>query len=312
MKKADQGQPNGVLVINKDPEITSASVCHQIKKQFSLKKVGHTGTLDPFATGVLVVCLNKATRIIPYITPCAKIYEFTLEFGKETDTLDLTGEVIKEDKDSSCSKSDVLKIIPSFVGRISQIPPIFSALKHKGKALYKYARKGESFPIETKKREVEISELELLSFDFPHATFRVCCSHGTYIRSLARDMANKLGTVGHVSHLKRLKNGSFLIESAIKLIDVSKLSYLNKPHYIDINEVMGSYPSIVVKNKWIEKIKHGNMIPIDERTCEKDFHDLECSTTVRVLNQCEDLLAIGQIVEDRSKALFLKLLVNHL
>lgn len=211
---------SGVLNINKEEGISSQKCVYLVKKTLGIKKVGHTGTLDLEASGVLPVVIGKATRISDYLMKEEKEYITEAFFGKKTDTLDFAGKVIDQ-SDRTFEKEDLLKAMEAFKGEIEQIPPMYSALKVNGKKLYDLAREGKE--VERKKRKVKIYSFEIIDFDFPKATFKISCSKGTYIRTLVDDLGEALGTFAYVNKLKRSKVGVFDINNSIDSRDIEKL-----------------------------------------------------------------------------------------
>ncbi len=206
---------SGWLGIDKPENISSAHCLNKLKKFIPTKKIGHTGTLDPFASGVLCVALGEATKTIQFLNPNkSKIYECVIEFGKTTDTLDSDGEIIEETNILPL-KDDFLKAIRKFTGKIEQIPPKYSALKIDGKRAYDLARKGEEFTLAA--REVEVKSIELLEWLGNKAKIKVECSKGTYIRSLGADIAKSLGSLGYLSYLRRTGDLIFCEENIISL-----------------------------------------------------------------------------------------------
>ena len=204
----------GIFLIDKPEGISSFRVVQYVRRALKIKKVGHAGTLDPFATGLLIVCAGrKATKIISQLMSGDKEYEALIRLGKETDTQDREGNVTAEKAPGSISSDVLEKCLAGFVGEQMQKPPVFSALKHKGKPLYHYARKG--IVIETEPRPVTIYELQCLEFQSTMLRIRVRCSKGTYIRTLAADIGRSLGCGAHLEELRRLRSGPFAIEDAI-------------------------------------------------------------------------------------------------
>ena len=208
---------NGFVVIDKPAGITSHDVVSRVRRILGTRKVGHTGTLDPFATGVLPVAVNDGTKAIPFLDEGSKTYEALLCLGVATDTLDMTGTILSETDPSSITREKLISCLTDFTGAISQIPPMYSAIKQNGQPLYKLARRGVE--VERKARDVEIYSLELLSFDLPHASIRVVCSRGTYVRSLADDIGRQLGCGAALQELRRTASGPFHIENAVTLTD---------------------------------------------------------------------------------------------
>lgn len=212
---------NGILLIHKPAGMTSHDVVNKVRQLLHTKKVGHCGTLDPDATGVLVLCIGKATKALQFLTSEEKEYIATLCLGSSTDTYDASGTVLEIK--TFHGVENVETICQSFLGKQKQVPPIYSAIKVKGKKLYEYARNQEKVDIPT--REIEIKELEILNIDGPYIQFRVLCSKGTYIRSLCVDLAKALGYPGHMSSLVRTQSGHFRIEDCVTLNDVEQGCY---------------------------------------------------------------------------------------
>ena len=201
---------DGIIVINKEKGYTSHDVVAKLKKKLNISKVGHTGTLDPNATGVLPILIGKGTKFSKYLINHDKTYEVELELGTKTETADIEGKIVEEkDVDEEYVKRNLLQVLKSFEGKQEQHPPIYSAIKKNGKKLYEYARAGEKVEIEA--RQIEIYTIELLEYEEKNVRFTVSCSKGTYIRSLCEDIANKLNTVGYMKNLKRLQVGNFNI-----------------------------------------------------------------------------------------------------
>ena len=208
----------GILVVNKPAGYTSHDIVSKIRKQLNIKKVGHTGTLDPLATGVLPILLGNGTKLSQYLMNHDKEYIATIKLGEKTESGDLEGKVIEQKAVPNFSKEQVQEVLANFKGKQNQIPPMYSAIKVNGKKLYEYARNGEMVVIEP--REIEIYNIELVECDSKEISFKVQCSKGTYIRSLCENIAEKLGTVGTMSALKRTQVGEFRIENAISIDDI--------------------------------------------------------------------------------------------
>ena len=209
----------GFLNVDKPVGITSHDVVSKLRRVLKIKQIGHTGTLDPFASGVLPIAIGKATRLIEYLSD-DKAYIATVKFGVETDTYDIEGQILST-SNKKVLEDEVKNALKFFEGEIEQIPPIYSAIKVKGKKLYEYARAGEEVKLEP--RKVVINKIELKSFDFENQVAQVYveCSKGTYIRSIAHDLGAKLLCGGHLTELKRVKAGNFLIENSIALDDIA-------------------------------------------------------------------------------------------
>lgn len=211
---------DGILVVDKPKGMTSHDVVEIVRKRFNVKRVGHAGTLDPMATGVLVILIGRATKLSGTFTRDDKEYVATLFLGRRTDTQDSTGNVIEEKGVDGLDVESVKKAINSFAGEIGQIPPMVSAKKYKGKKLYQLARKGKSVPREP--CLIKIHEIELLDFNLPEIVFRVRCSKGTYIRTLCEDIGKALNYPAHMSALKRTRSGRFSLDQASDLGSVEK------------------------------------------------------------------------------------------
>ena len=213
---------NGWLIVDKPRDMGSTQVVNFTRRLFNAQKNGHCGTLDPFATGVLPIAFGEATKLIPYVTDGDKEYEFVLKFGCETDSGDTEGQVIKSGGKIP-TIDEIKQILPDFIGEITQRPPAYSAIKINGQRAYDLARRGED--VEMPSRQVKIYQLELLGFSDDKAKFRVECSKGTYIRTLGRDIARKLGTYGYLEELRRTKCGHFDLSQKILLENIKNLEY---------------------------------------------------------------------------------------
>lgn len=214
---------NGILNINKPEGWTSQDVVAKLRRRLHIRRVGHTGTLDPMATGVLPVCFGKATRIIEYYDDDFKTYEAEMKLGMVTDTLDITGTVL-ETKPVDVSEDDVIQTIDSFRGWITQIPPKYSALKVNGKPLYKYAREGVEVEIKSRKIYVEDIQPVEVNLGENRILFRVTCSKGTYIRTICDDIGKKLGCGGTMTALQRIQSGCFRVEDARTLPEILEMT----------------------------------------------------------------------------------------
>ncbi len=252
----------GILLVNKPANITSHDVVVQIRKQFCTKKVGHAGTLDPFATGLLILCLDEATKIVKYFVTLDKEYVAVMKLGESTDTQDCTGKVLGKRAVPSFDKNEIAKTVASFVGNISQIPPMFSARKVQGKRLYQLARKGKT--VERVAQNVRIDEFEVLEITLPYIRFRVICSKGTYIRTLAHDIGESLGCGAHLSALERTRIGQFFIKEAVSLEQLSQMAYqADKTRLlIPVDEALAFLPAIEVNEAASVLLAHGTQISL--------------------------------------------------
>ncbi|MCX5687766.1 MAG: tRNA pseudouridine(55) synthase TruB [Candidatus Omnitrophica bacterium] len=220
---------DGILVVNKPSGITSHDVVDFIRRKFNIKRVGHAGTLDPMATGVLVMLLGKATTLSNTFTNDDKEYIAKAFFGKSTDTQDAQGKVIEEKNIGSLDIEDIKKALENFKGEIKQIPPMVSAIKYKGKKLYQLARSGKTVVREP--RKINISSIEILDFKFPELTFKVKCSKGTYVRTLCEDIGKVLSVPSHMSGLVRSASGDFLLEDSKSLDEVNEKDIISYSSY---------------------------------------------------------------------------------
>lgn len=248
---------NGIVVVDKPEGISSARVVARVKAILGAKKVGHAGTLDPFATGVLVCCINQATRLSRFLLRGDKTYEAELVLGTATDTQDATGRVIQRGSLDHVSEKHVRETAARFVGSIAQTPPVYSALKHRGTPLYKLARRGTA--VEKPARPVRIHRLEIREIDLPAVRFEVTCSAGTYVRTLCADMGRELGCGGHLKRLRRTVSGGFSIGEAVGLETLAEsrdLSRLEKT-VIPMNDALPFLPAATADDATLKKVQHG-------------------------------------------------------
>jgi len=206
---------DGILVVDKPSGPTSHDICQFFKHQLKVKKVGHAGTLDPLATGVLILLIDGATKLQPIFLGKDKEYEFTMRLGITTDTYDSQGKIVATKEVASDTLEKIKKFLPEFTGEILQTPPPFSAIKKNGRPLYKFARRGES--VEISPRKIQIHSLQINKMTLPDVTMRVRCSSGTYVRSLAHDLGMRLGCGAHIIALRRLRSEPFGLEDAIEI-----------------------------------------------------------------------------------------------
>lgn len=249
---------NGIILLDKPAGKTSHDMVYFVRRLTGIKKVGHTGTLDPDATGVLPVCIGKATKVCDMLTVSDKTYEAELALGKTTDTQDAGGTVLTE-YEVNVTDSDITRITEQFIGEIEQIPPMFSAIKKDGKKLYELARQG--ITIEREARRVFIYSLDVLSFDVVEnvVKIRVHCSKGTYIRTLCEDIGNALGCGGYMKSLRRVSSGGFSIEdckTCEELLSLKDSGELDK-YIISVDDVFKDYESVVLDDFLAAKLKNG-------------------------------------------------------
>lgn len=248
---------NGILNVYKEAGFTSHDVVAKLRGICRQKKIGHTGTLDPEAVGVLPVCLGSGTKLCDMLTDKSKEYEAVLLLGQVTDTQDVTGTVLEE-HEVTADEEQAVEAIRSFVGAYEQIPPMYSALKVNGKRLYELARAGKE--VERKGRPVEIHSIEILSVSLPEITFRVACSKGTYIRTLCHDIGQKLGCGGTMKSLKRTRVGIFTIDGALKLSQLEELAEQGRleEKVIPVEAMFTELPALTVKDAFARLIENGN------------------------------------------------------
>ena len=250
---------NGIILIDKPKEYTSHDVVSVIKK-ISKEKVGHTGTLDPNATGVLPLLIGKATGISKYLINHDKTYIATLKLGVKTDTADVEGNIIEEKEVPELSEEVVIKSLNSMVGKQIQVPPIYSAIKVNGKKLYEYAREGKT--VEVKGRDIEIYNMKLLELNLKDAEviFEISCSKGTYIRTVCESIAENLNTVGYMKELRRIKVGEFDIKDSINIEDIKNNEKLLEGKIITIEEFFKNKEKIELNDKELQLFLNGVML----------------------------------------------------
>ena len=248
---------NGFVVVDKPAGITSHDVVSRVRRILGTKKVGHTGTLDPFATGVLPIAVNDGTKAIPFLDEGSKTYEALLRLGVTTDTLDMTGTLLSESDPSNVTPDQCISTLSCFTGAINQIPPMYSAIKQNGQPLYKLARQGVE--VERKARHVEIYSLELLSFELPHVAIRVVCSRGTYVRSLANDIGQALGCGAALQELRRSASGPFRIEEAVTLAELEVAAGEGRVEALCLSlmAALGHLPEISLTDAGVEGLRFG-------------------------------------------------------
>lgn len=282
---------NGILIINKEKGCTSHDIVYKVKKIFN-EKVGHTGTLDPLAEGVLPILIGKGTLCSKYLINHDKKYVVNLALGQKTETADLEGKIIEEKNipDKSLTQSKIEKVLKSFIGKQQQMPPIYSAIKVNGKKLYEYARKGQN--VEIKPREIEIYDIKLMNIDAQkkQIQFEVFCGKGTYIRSLCEDIAEKLGTVGYMESLKRIQVGDFKIEESLKIQELEEnkedTKYLESK-IISVEEIFKNKEKIKLDDKKMQLFLNGVKITQNQ---ENDIY--------RIYDKNEKFIGIG-IIQDK-------------
>ncbi len=272
---------DGILIIDKPIDWTSHDVVGKLRKLLKTKRIGHTGTLDPFATGVLVMLVGKATRLAQFLDKDVKEYEAIIQFGFETDTGDLTGIQTATGKINKVSAEEIEIALQDFRGKISQTPPMYSAKKVDGKKLYELARQG--IEIERKPVNITIYTLELLETNGTTAKIKVACSAGTYIRTLAEDIGRKLEICGHLTSLRRIQAGKFEISQSVKIEEAENTEL------ISMNDAILHLTEVQISAEEIVDLGHGKKI----------FRELIVeNNTVRITDETNNLLAVGQYETD--------------
>jgi len=262
----------GILPINKPQNVTSHDVVNRVRRILGIRRVGHTGTLDPIATGVLVLCVGEATRLAEFLSVHDKVYRTRIRLGITTDTLDRTGSVVSTTDASHLMREDVSRVLPSFTGCIKQVPPMISARRHQGTRLYTLARAGYEVPREA--REVSIARLDLLAFEpgaHPAVDLEVACSAGTYIRSLAADLGAALGVGGMMEELVRTRVGAVKLEDCCTLEEVQEAKASGRLGELlhTATWVMGDWPRITVTPREAELLRYGR--PLLRSVTDKDL-----------------------------------------
>ncbi len=316
---------DGLLIINKPKGCTSHDVVARLRRILSISKIGHTGTLDPDATGVLCLCIGKATRYAQYTSESEKEYRAVMKLGEVTDTQDASGKVIKETKEFNITVEQIQEAFKKFTGIIKQIPPMYSAVKVGGTPLYKMARKGEE--IHREPREIQIMSIRLLDYFYESpsnpplspfskvgrttelppfdkggmggfgplkfVSFDVRCSKGTYIRTLCNDIGDYLGVGAHMYSLERIASGDFNIKDSITLEEAEELSEMGQieSKLININEMVAWMPSVKINESWDSAVKNGRGIPAEAiKEISGSFHK---DSRVRIMDSRGEFLSIG-------------------
>lgn len=283
---------DGILLVNKEKDMTSRDVVNIISKKFDTGRVGHTGTLDPIATGVMGIAINDGLKIVDLLINDTKEYIATVKVGIDTDTLDVTGSVLNEVKEFTITEEQIKEVLNTFLGKSIQEVPIYSALKVNGKRLYEYAR--ENIEVELPKREIEISSIELLEINNDTFKFKVNVSKGTYIRSLIRDIGKKINIPCVMQELQRTRQGTFKLEDSYTLDEIKNDKY----KFISIKDALNGYKFIKVNDYIENKIRNGRIL---ENRYDED--------TIVFINEQDEVLAIYKVYDkDNSKVKPIKVL----
>ncbi len=278
----------GIVVIDKPTGRSSNHVLQQVKRLFDAKKAGHTGSLDPLATGVLPICLGEATKVSSYLLDADKSYHVTCQLGTITDSGDSDGEVVEVKPVPAFSEQSLLRLLTQFTGQQEQVPPMFSALKHQGQPLYKLARQG--IEVERKSRTVTIYSIELLSFTADSFTLAVACSKGTYIRTLVEDISHAMGTGGHVVMLRRVQAAGYNIEQALTIEQLEQLAEEGQTELdsalLNTADALPEWPKVIANDEQVIALRHGQQI----------VSTLEyVSAQVRLFDQQDNFLGLGEM-----------------
>ena len=284
----------GVVIVDKPAGITSHDAVDRVRKLLGERKAGHTGTLDPMATGVLPVCVGEATKIASFLTGDDKVYEATMRLGVRTDTLDMTGHVLTEQQPRA-TQADVKAVLAAFTGTITQVPPQYSAVKVRGKALYKWARKG--IRVEPPPREVEIREILLQGIEMPRVRFTVTCSKGTYIRTLCADMGDRLGCGAALEQLRRTRSGIFRLQDAVRLDGESDdgIRARLEQGLIPMNRALPGLRDIVIPPLFEQKLAKGHQ-PDVEGLAALQIPSLAAADVVKFISEEGRLVALARML----------------
>ncbi len=285
---------DGIVVIDKPAGLTSHDVVTKVKRILGARKAGHTGTLDPMATGVLPVCLNEATKLAQFLSVDNKTYLATMLLGVRTDTQDIEGQVV-EKSDKVVSEDAVREALGSMLGKIQQVPPAYSALKHQGKPLYKYARQGE-FP-EIAARTVEIFSLKVRDVSFPRATFEVSCSKGTYIRTLCYDVGNILGCGACLSDLRRLQSGFFTEAMTVSLADdVQGIKNRLVSAMLPLSQCLPALAAMEVDEAFEDKLRTGFQPDVEMLRRQNVQAFLAAGDMIKLVDTHGHLVAVAEMI----------------
>ena len=300
---------NGLINVYKEPGFTSMDIVAVLRGILKQKKIGHTGTLDPQAEGVLMVCLGNATKLCTFLEDNDKEYVCRMLLGTTTDTEDTTGNIVSNVSVDDLSNEDVESAIKSFVGDIKQVPPMYSALKKDGKKLYELARQG--IEIEREARDIKIYDIEIMEIAMPYVTFLVKCSKGTYVRSLCRDIGEKLGVGACMDHLTRTAVSFFTIDNALKLSDIERLAKEDKIDelILETSEVFKDKKALHVLPEYAKFIDNGNPLQKEyvrledtEKNTDKNLYDnkfIKEDNLFRVYNTSGQFVAVYSYDETR-------------
>jgi len=282
---------DGLLIVDKPEGITSLDVVREVKHRLGVKKAGHIGTLDPFATGVLPIAINEGTKLVPFLGEGPKEYEVTLKLGEETTTDDWTGKVVMSKPWEGVQPEKMEALVQPFLGKIRQTPSMFSAIKMQGKPLYRLARKG--IEIERKEREIEIYKIQIEEIALPLVCLKVSCSKGTYIRTLGKDIGRKIGCGAHLLRLRRTRSGPFTLEQTIswgRLRGLSQPDHFH-PWLISLEAALSNLPEVIGDERLVRKVRFGKEMMVQDLS-PKTLPAFEKGQWLKMSSPEEGLVAI--------------------
>jgi tRNA pseudouridine55 synthase len=290
----------GIINIYKEKGYTSHDVVAILRKKLRMKKIGHTGTLDPEAEGVLPICLGKATKAVDFLTNKDKVYLATMVLGTETDTQDHTGNVIAT-REVTCTEEAIIRVIEDYVGEYEQTPPMYSAIKQNGKRLYELARAGKV--VEREKRKVNIHHINHIKVDGIHASFEVSCSKGTYIRTLCHDIGETLHCGGHMTSLIRTKVGNFNLENSIKINEIDDYVLNESIHEIitPVEDLFDQYDKVIIDEKYNKYLYNGNKLPLHYT---RDNYEGPINHVYRLYDEQRMFIGLYKLIDEESLAVF--------
>ncbi len=294
---------SGVLVIDKPVGMTSHDVVQIVRRGTGIRRAGHTGTLDPRASGVLVILIGPAVRLSEYVSASDKRYQATLRLGTTTDTYDAEGRITRSVDPRNVTEEQFESLLENYTGEILQTPPPYSAIKVKGRPAYKRARQGEK--VELKPRKIHVYSLEVLEWAPPEVVLDVYCSSGTYVRSLAHDLGNDLGTGAYLIGLRRTKSGRFTLRDAVPLRQLRDAFITGEwaQYLIPAAEALGDWPAIILDPDQVEAVRHGHRLPAEEDALDlidPEKHPIEESNRglIRAITEQGDLVAVMKYIEE--------------
>lgn len=310
--KQMQYEESGVIVVDKPRDMTSAKVVTILKTLLKAQKIGHAGTLDPAATGVLICCVNRATRLARFFLQGTKKYEAVLCLGVKTDTQDATGKIIATADGTNCSQMAIETAFNQFKGAQKQMPPVYSALKHQGVSLYKLARRG--VPVQKPARRIFISEIKILEVALPEIQFVVECSAGTYIRTLCDNIGDNLGCGGHLKALKRIESSGFGIHEALTLPLIEELAFKGQltDRIIKMADALKQIPRYVADHVVTNKVRHGRLLQKSDLNWDRSQIEANwINEFIKVVTPQNDLLAVVKYSPKKERFSYCCSFPNH-